>query len=76
MPSRAKRPCHLLTVAGRVLNRARHRLVAQPRRSKITAARNAMRRSVFPAASHDCKVVRSSFVNATSAAFIAADYHI
>jgi hypothetical protein len=35
-----------------------------------------MRRSVFPAARQDRRIARSSLVNTTSAAFIAASYHI
>jgi hypothetical protein len=67
----------LLTVAGRVPNRtATASLLSPSATARITAARNAMRRSVFPAARQDRRVARSSLVNTTSAAFIAAGYHI
>jgi hypothetical protein len=67
----------LLTVAGRTPNRAATASLLSPSATaKITAARNAIRRSVFPAPSQDRRVARSSLVNDTSAALIAAGYHI
>jgi hypothetical protein len=73
---RAKRPRHLLTVAGRVPSRSATALLLSPSATaKITSARNAMRRSVFPAPSQPLKLARCSSVNTTSAALITADYH-
>jgi len=44
--------------------------------ARMICARNATRCSVFPAASQDRKVARCSLVNANSAVFIPADYHV
>jgi hypothetical protein len=62
-------------VAGRTPTRAATAALLSPSATpRITAARNARRRSVLPAASHDRSLARSSLVNTTSAAFIAAKY--
>jgi hypothetical protein len=76
-PLRAKRPRHLLTVAGRTPTRAATAALLSPSATpKITAARSARRCSVVPAASHDRNRAWSSLVNSTSAAFITTDCHI
>jgi hypothetical protein len=65
----SKRPRHLLTVAGRVPScPATAALLSPSATARMTSARNAMRRSVLPAASQATKAARSSSVNATSAA--------
>src|SRR5215468_4297198 len=76
-PACAKRPRHLLTVAGRAPTRSATALLLSPSAmARITSARNAMRRSVFAAPSQPLKVARCSSVNITSAALITAGYHL
>src|SRR5215469_22182 len=76
-PACAKRPRHLLTVAGRAPTRSAAALLLSPSAmARITSARNAMRRSVFAAPSQPLKVARCSSVNITSAALITAGYHV
>src|SRR5215468_4785470 len=76
-PACAKRPRHLLTVAGRAPTRSATALLLSPSAmARITSARNAMPRSVFAAPSQPLKVARCSSVNITSAALITAGYHL
>jgi len=74
-PSRAKRPRHLLTARGPPPTGAATAVLPLGQRQDHRC-RNAMRRSVLPAARQYPRVARSSLVNTTSVAFIVADYHI
>src|SRR5215471_16300153 len=76
-PACAKRPRHLLSVAGRAPTRSATALLLSPSAmARITSARNAMPRSVFAAPSQPLKVARCSSINITSAALITAGYHL
>jgi hypothetical protein len=83
---RIRQPCQavlrkaaapLADLAGCVANPPAAALLLSPSATaRIICARNASRRSVFPAVCQDRKVARCSLVNATSAALIPADYHV